>query len=187
VCEFYHVITPCIDIKGGIDKGHDHIPSPMSRRIVSWRTSEPRVSPAVSRASGGSVVSINSIVSDMTTETAVVQSAELGAKLTNWPGNPNPPTVESFVQHDIYFFRDGNITFLVRDALCCGSCSLKRLQVDGTLYCVHRYFFSRDSAYFSTKFSQLDVRDHESLTTIISLGDVERKDFEAFLSVLYPE
>jgi hypothetical protein len=64
--------------------------------------------------------------------------------------------------------------------------SLTRSQVDGTLYCVHRYFFSRDSVRLSTKFSQLDVRDHEPLSTIISLGDVERKDFEAFLSVLYP-
>ncbi|KAH9012187.1 hypothetical protein EDB84DRAFT_1278736, partial [Lactarius hengduanensis] len=48
---------------------------------------------------------------------------------------------------------------------------------DGTLYCVHRYFFARDS---------LNIRDHEALPTIISIGDVERKDFEALLSVLYP-
>ena len=47
---------------------------------------------------------------------------------------------------------------------------------------------SRDSAYFSTKFVQLGVRDHEPLSsTIIPLCDVEREDFEAFLSVLYPE
>ncbi len=72
-------------------------------------------------------------------------------------------------------------------ALSCAPGSLKRLQVDGTLYCVHRYFFSRDSDYYSTKFTQLDVRNHEPLNTIISLVDVERKDFEAFLSVLYPE
>ena len=60
-------------------------------------------------------------------------------------------------------------------------------QVDGFLYCVHRYFFSRDSVYFSTRFAQLGIRDHEHSSTIISLGDVECKDFEAFLSVLYPE
>ena len=59
-------------------------------------------------------------------------------------------------------------------------------QVDGTLYCVHRYFFSRDSVYFSTRFAKLGIRDHEALPTIISIGDVERKDFEALLSVLYP-
>ncbi|KAI0002243.1 hypothetical protein BJV74DRAFT_765818 [Russula compacta] len=75
------------------------------------------------------------------------------------------------MRHHKYFFKDGNITFLV----------------DGTLYCVHRYFFFRDSIYFSTRFSQLDIRDHEAFPTIVSLGDIERKDFDAFLSILYPE
>ncbi|KAH9976134.1 hypothetical protein BGW80DRAFT_1118824, partial [Lactifluus volemus] len=75
------------------------------------------------------------------------------------------------LRHEKYFFKDGNITFLV----------------EGTLYCIHRYFFSRDSDYFSTRFFQLTIRDHEALPTIISLGDIERKDFEAFLSVIYPE
>ena len=55
------------------------------------------------------------------------------------------------------------------------------------LYCVHRYFFSRDSTYFSTQFSQLDIRDHEPIPTTISLGDIEVKDFDALLSILYPE
>jgi hypothetical protein len=102
----------------------------MSRRIVSWKISEPRVSPTVSSASGGSVVSINSIISDMmTTEPTGGQAADLRAtKLTNRPGSAaNPSTVESFVQHDIYFFKDGNITFLVRCVLCCESGSLKKL------------------------------------------------------------
>ncbi|KAI0295200.1 hypothetical protein BC826DRAFT_874787, partial [Russula brevipes] len=74
-------------------------------------------------------------------------------------------------RHHKYFFKDGNVTFLV----------------DGVLYCVHRYFFSRDSVYFSTRFNKLDTRDHEALPTIISLDDIERKDFDAFLSILYPE
>jgi len=64
---------------------------------------------------------------------------------------------------------------------------MKTLQVDGTLYCIHRFFFARDSDYFSSKFAQLDIDDHEPLHTIISLSDVERKDFEAFLSAIYPE
>ncbi|KAI0000986.1 hypothetical protein BJV77DRAFT_253601 [Russula vinacea] len=152
----------------------------MSDRIVSWRIndSEPRVSPSlstVSSTSGLSVLSINSIGTDthmMTTEATGAQHVDLGAtKLTNLIRNANPTSKDSFVRHDIYFFNDGNITFLV----------------DGTLYCVHRYFFCRDSAYFSTKLVQLDVRDHQPLNTIISLGDIERKDFEAFLSVIYPE
>ncbi len=64
---------------------------------------------------------------------------------------------------------------------------LSKSQVNGFLYCVHRYLFSRESVYFSTRFAQLGVRDHEALSTIVSLGDVECEDFEAFLSVLYPE
>jgi len=78
---------------------------------------------------------------------------------------------DPFVRHDKYYFKDGNITFLV----------------DDTLYCVHRYFFCRDSTYFSTRLDQLGIREHEFLAIIISLGDVERKDFEAFLSVIYPD
>ncbi|KAH9005690.1 hypothetical protein EDB83DRAFT_753447 [Lactarius deliciosus] len=68
----------------------------------------------------------------------------------------------------------------------CPRCADKS-QVDGFLYCVHRYFFSRDSVYFSTRFTQLGVRDHEASSTVVSLGDVKRKDFEAFLTVLYPD
>ena len=160
----------------------------MSRRIVSWRINEPSVSPTLSNASAVSVVSISSIVSDMTTEaTGVpVQHAEPGAKLENLPGSAHPTSEDSFVRHDTYFFKDGNITFLVHVALLYAPDLLTRPQVDGTLYCVHRYFFSRDSVYFSSKFGQLDVRDHEPLGTIISLDDVERKDFEASLSVIYP-
>ena len=45
--------------------------------------------------------------------------------------------------------------------------------VDNTLYCVHRYFFSRGSIYFSTRFVELDICDHEPLPTVISLGDIE--------------
>jgi hypothetical protein len=57
------------------------------------------------------------------------------------------------------------------------------IQVDETLYCVHRYFFSRDTVYFSTRFDQLGIRDHEALPITISLDNIERKDFEAFLSI----
>ena len=114
----------------------------MSRRIVSWINSEPRVPPAMS--SGGSVVSINSIVSDMmTTEPTGVQPAERGAKFTNWPGSANPSSGESFVQHDTYFFKDGNITFLVRGVLRRESGSLKKAAGRWhTLLCSSILFFS---------------------------------------------
>ncbi|KAI0250015.1 hypothetical protein BJV78DRAFT_615771 [Lactifluus subvellereus] len=35
--------------------------------------------------------------------------------------------------------------------------------------------------------AELGIREHEALPIIISLGDIERKDFEAFLSVIYPD
>ncbi|KAH9174988.1 hypothetical protein EDB89DRAFT_1949030 [Lactarius sanguifluus] len=98
------------------------------------------------------------------------------AVVTDFMRHKVPPGVHlavdsPFVRHEKYFFQDGNITFLI----------------DGTLYCVHRYFFSRDSEYFSNRLTQLGIRKHEALSIIISLGDVERKDFEAFLSVIYPD
>ena len=96
-------------------------------------------------------------------------------------------TDNSFARHDTYYFQDGNITFIVRVAVLYAPDLLTGSQIESMLYCVHRYFFSRDSVYFSTKFSQLGVRDHESLNNIVSLDDVERKDFEAFLSVMYPK
>ncbi|KAI9508020.1 hypothetical protein F5148DRAFT_980543 [Russula earlei] len=87
------------------------------------------------------------------------------------PNSSRLPKADTpFRRHHKYFFSDGNVTFLV----------------DRTLYCVHRYFFSRDSAYFSTGLAQFDIRDHETLPTIISLDKIERNDFDAFLSVFYP-
>ncbi|KAF8270196.1 hypothetical protein EI94DRAFT_1571929 [Lactarius quietus] len=77
---------------------------------------------------------------------------------------------DSFFQHSKYFFKDGNVTFLV----------------DGILFCVHRYLFSHESSYFSAQFSQLGARDHEALSAIVPLVGVECKDFEPFLSILYP-
>jgi len=81
------------------------------------------------------------------------------------------PRTNLFIRHPKYFFLDGNVTFLV----------------DHILYCVHRYFFCRDSIYFSNRYNQLDIRDHAALPNFISLGNVECKDFDAFLAVLYPE
>jgi len=89
----------------------------------------------------------------------------------NRESGAHPANDDPFTRHDKYYFKDGNITFLV----------------DGTLYCVHRYFFDRDSTYFATRLKQLGIREHETLSIIISLGEVECKDFEAFLSVLYPD
>ncbi|KAH9175001.1 hypothetical protein EDB89DRAFT_429995 [Lactarius sanguifluus] len=157
----------------------------MVPRIVSWNDNEICISPVLSSAA--SIVSFDSTfsypshlqMSPTASEARGLPSAEFGAQCTSLPGFPEKAKTprsehttpdDSFVQHDAYFFKDGNVTFLI----------------DSTLYCVHRYFFSRDSVYFSTRFAQLGIRDHEALPTIISLGDVERNDFDAFLSILYP-
>ncbi|KAI0262153.1 hypothetical protein BC834DRAFT_958893 [Gloeopeniophorella convolvens] len=85
---------------------------------------------------------------------------------------PAPVAAEdsAFTRHGTYFFEDGNITFLV----------------DNTLFCVHRYFFARDSSHFAKRLVRLGARENEALEATISLRDVKRADFEAFLSILYP-
>ncbi|KAH9174991.1 hypothetical protein EDB89DRAFT_429439 [Lactarius sanguifluus] len=154
----------------------------MAPHIIFWSDDEICMSPVLSSAA--SIVSFDSTFSDTypnylqmsptASEAPDLPSSEFEAEHTSLPRFPEEGKAttpdDSFIQHDAYFFKDGNVTFLI----------------DGTLYCVHRYFFSRDSVYFSTRFAQLDIRDHEALPTIISLGDIERKDFEALLSVLYP-
>jgi len=144
--------------------------------ITTWSLagSDHVISPAGSSAP--SIVSVDSILSDTHKKShGTLQTAEspIRSQAIESLGNSGkyPGVDDSFVRHPKYFFADGNITFLV----------------EGTLYCIHRYFFSRDSTYFATRFAQLDIRDHEALPTIISLTEVERKDFDALLSILYPE
>ncbi|KAH9051021.1 hypothetical protein EDB83DRAFT_1360934 [Lactarius deliciosus] len=157
----------------------------MAPHIVSWGWNEVKISPVVSNGGTPSVVPIESLLSDLnakspitpeasTTESAATPASFLGVEAC---GSRTPDgslarlQSNDYLRHSKYFFKDGNVTFLV----------------DGFLYCVHRYFFSRDSVYFSTRFTQLGVRDHEASSTVVSLGDVKRKDFEAFLTVLYPD
>jgi hypothetical protein len=144
----------------------------MTPHIISWAANERSISPISTTPS--SVVSIDSISSD----SSLARTAQSQVKSMNFPlflggreSGVRHANDDPFTSHDKYYFKDGNITFLV----------------DNTLYCVHRYFFSHHSTYFSTKLDQLGIREHEPLSIIISLGDVERKDFEAFLSVLYPD
>ncbi|KAH9032570.1 hypothetical protein EDB85DRAFT_1202161 [Lactarius pseudohatsudake] len=148
----------------------------MAPHIVSWGATgnAPATSTAFSRSP--SVVSFNS-PSDVHPGPGATEKGTNSVNSTGDPSGTLTPTStypgidDSFQRHNTYFFKDGNISFLV----------------DGTLYCVHRFFFSRDSAYFSTRLAQLGTRDHEALTTLVSLGDVEREDFEALLSVIYPK
>ncbi|KAI9508388.1 hypothetical protein F5148DRAFT_916261 [Russula earlei] len=82
-----------------------------------------------------------------------------------------PPSAKPgpFSLHKRFFFEDGNVTFLV----------------EGILYRVHRYFFCRDSKEFMTRLSRLPAQEGP-YSPVISLENVKSKDFDAFLSVLYP-
>ena len=152
------------------------------------------MSPVLSSAA--SIVSFDPTFSEMpptAPEAPGLHSADLEAKHTSLlegrktPRGEHAAPDDSSIRHDAYFFKDGNVTFLVRGLPCLFIPHvLTILQIDGTLYCVHQYFFSRDSTYFSERFAKLGVRDHEALPIIISIGDVEGNDFEALLSVLYP-
>lgn len=98
----------------------------MARRIVSWRGSETRVSPSlpVSAVSPVSVVAIDSIsapqnpptMSQATAEVPVTQAGGLEVDALGLAGisaTANLTTDDAFPRHDTYFFKDGNITFLV--------------------------------------------------------------------------
>ncbi|KAF8504688.1 hypothetical protein F5888DRAFT_1903604 [Russula emetica] len=158
----------------------------MATHVVSWGGKEHITLPAVS-STKPSIVSIDSVLPHRRETSSVVQEAprsyakHMSPLLIESSGSETSTSAstysradagdDSFIRHHKYFFQDGNVTYLV----------------DDTLYCVHRYFFSRDSVYFSTLFDQLGFRDHEALPITISLGNTERKNFDAFLSILYPE
>jgi len=102
----------------------------MAPRIVSWRGSETRVSPSlpVSGVSPVSVVAIDSIsvpqnpptMSQATAEVPVIQAGGLEVDTGGLAGisaTANSTTDDSFPRHDAYFFKDGNVTFLVRKML----------------------------------------------------------------------
>ncbi|KAF8483701.1 hypothetical protein DFH94DRAFT_690169 [Russula ochroleuca] len=124
--------------------------------------------------------SASTIVSSASINTALVLSSEItgegiSSRSSGLPVEstntriPQSTKQGPFTQHKRFFFEDGNITFLV----------------DGILYRVHRYFFCRDSNMFMTRLSRLLAQEVSSLP-VISIENVKSKDFDAFLSVLYP-
>ncbi len=106
----------------------------MAPRIVSWRDNNICISPVLSSAA--SIVSFDSTFSDTypshsqmsptASEAPWLPSAEFGAKDTGLPGcsegkiprDGHATPDDSFIRHDVYFFKDGNVTFLVRGLLC---------------------------------------------------------------------
>lgn len=94
--------------------------SPMAHHMVS-AGNEPWLSVALSNASSVLIsTDSQSIISGhhiMTTpDSPAAQSVELGAKSTTLPGD-GAFSSSIHTRHDSYFFQDGNITFLVGDAL----------------------------------------------------------------------
>ncbi|KZP22519.1 hypothetical protein FIBSPDRAFT_859566 [Athelia psychrophila] len=70
-------------------------------------------------------------------------------------------------RHSQYYFKDGNVVFLIEDVL----------------YNVHRYFFERDSAHFRSILESVQGADEQNP---IVLPDVRSTDFDEFLAILYP-
>ena len=62
-------------------------------------------------------------------------------------------------------------------------------QVEAVLYRVHRYFFCRDSNNFKDRLSRLSMQLEATPDSppVIQLDDVKSVDFDAFLSILYPQ
>ena len=98
----------------------------MAPRIVSWSNREICISPV--RSSAASIISFDSIFSDsipspIGSEVLGLPSDKFGAGYSNLPGlsdegrtprSGHATLDDSFVRHDAYFFKDGNVTFLVR-------------------------------------------------------------------------
>jgi len=79
------------------------------------------------------------------------------------------------VKHKRFFFEDGNVTFLV----------------EGVLYRLHRYLFCRHSNELKDRLSVTrlpdDSEEESSSPQVIPLDDVKSADFDALLSILYPQ
>ena len=103
----------------------------MAPRIVSWSDREIYKSPALSNAA--SIISFDSTLSDLVpnhssmsvtaSEALRFPSDKFGARYSNLPEFSDDGRTprgghatldDSFVRHDAYYFKDGNVTFLVR-------------------------------------------------------------------------
>jgi hypothetical protein len=102
----------------------------MAPHIVSWSDREICISPVISSAA--SVISFDSTFSDpipnhsqmspTASEALGLPSDQFGPKYSSLPGlseegriprGGHPTLDDSFVRHDAYYFKDGNVTFLV--------------------------------------------------------------------------
>jgi len=102
----------------------------MATCIVSWSGDENIVSPNLSKTP--SVISVDSILSDKSeaspsdqgaprmaesqpTQRASIVVERTSTSTTMYPETDATDRDGSFMRHNKYFFKDGNVTFLVRD------------------------------------------------------------------------
>ena len=86
----------------------------MAARIVSWGESKHIISPV--NSSEPSIVSIDSIQTSLSSEhmSSVLTEPSGSEKLTAVSTYPRADAADtSFERHQKYFFKDGNVTFLV--------------------------------------------------------------------------
>ena len=102
----------------------------MAPHIISWSDREICISPVLSSAA--STISFDSTFSDpipshspmspTASEALGLPGDKFGARYNNLPGFSDEGRTsrgghatlnDSFVRHDVYFFKDGNVTFLV--------------------------------------------------------------------------
>ena len=106
----------------------------MAPRIISWSDREICISPVHrDSSSSASIISFDSTFSDpipghslmppTDSEVLGLPSDKFGARYSNLlrlsdegrtPRDGHATLDDSFVRHDVYFFKDGNVTFLVR-------------------------------------------------------------------------
>jgi hypothetical protein len=106
----------------------------MATHIVSWGGNEHVISPVPSTSSTPSIVSVDSVLSLERETSSTVQEAtgpapeSLAKRMSSLLAEPNGSETltsastyqtagtadDSFTRHHKYFFKDGNVTFLVR-------------------------------------------------------------------------
>src|SRR5579863_1172364 len=95
----------------------------MARRMDSPTDNQPQVSAAQSNASSVPIIRLDCLRSPREDpedpEDPAPDPVEAKSMSTTLPlaGGSNSSVDHSYRRHDTYFFEDGNITFLVRDAL----------------------------------------------------------------------
>jgi len=105
--------------------------------------------------------------------------------------SPNP-TNDRIMRHVDYYITGGDVVFRVCkicDRLSCQLSTMTHSQVENTLYRVHRYFFTRDSALFREKLPHPpppgEFTKGSSDSNPFVLEDTLKIDFERLLWIFY--